>query len=77
MFNIEDVVKKIIIGDLNVREDQVTDTARFVEDLNADSLDMIEMVLDIESELKVEISDDKVINMKTVGDMIRYTSDAM
>ena len=55
MSDIEERIKKIIIEQLNVEEEQVTPTAHFVEDLGADSLDNVEMVMAFETEFEIEI----------------------
>lgn len=67
MSDIQERVKKIIIDQLNVEEEQVTLTAHFVEDLGADSLDNVEMVMAFETEFELEIPDEdteKITNMK-------------
>ena len=67
MSDIEERIKKIIIEQLNVEEEQVTPTAHFVEDLGADSLDNVEMVMAFETEFEIEIPDEdteKITNMK-------------
>ncbi len=62
----------IVAEQLGVEPDQVTREAEFVQDLNADSLDMVELVMSLEEEFGVEISDDEVENIRTVGDAIDY-----
>ncbi len=69
---IEERVKKIIVTELGVREDQITPEARFIEDLNADSLDTVELVMQFEEEFDLKIPDDVVENMLTVGKAIDY-----
>ncbi|MCA9775800.1 MAG: acyl carrier protein [Vulcanimicrobiota bacterium] len=67
MSDIEERIKKIIVEQLNVEEEQVTPTAHFVEDLGADSLDNVEMVMAFETEFEIEIPDEdteKITNMK-------------
>ena len=67
MSDIQDRIKKIIIEQLNVEEEQVTPTAHFVEDLGADSLDNVEMVMAFETEFEIEIPDEdteKITNME-------------
>lgn len=67
MSDIQERVKKIIIEQLNVEEEQVTPTAHFVEDLGADSLDNVEMVMAFETEFELEIPDEdteKITNMQ-------------
>ena len=67
MSDIEERIKKIIVEQLNVEEEQATPTAHFVEDLGADSLDNVEMVMAFETEFEIEIPDEdteKITNMK-------------
>ena len=61
-------VKKIVVEHLNVDADKVTDTASFIEDLGADSLDTVELVMAFEEEFGVEIPDDQAETIATVGD---------
>ncbi len=70
--NIADRVKQIIVEQLGVREDQVVPEARFIEDLNADSLDTVELVMRFEEAFDVKIPDDVVENMLTVGKAVKY-----
>ena len=70
--SIRDRVKKIIIDQLGVNEDQVTDDAKFIEDLGADSLDTVELVMALEEEFGQEIPDDEAEKLQSVGDVIRY-----
>ena len=72
MSTIAEKVKELIVKQLAVAPDQVTDDARFVEDLNADSLDIVELIMALEEELSSEIPDDEAENLKTVGDAIKY-----
>ena len=65
-------VKEIVVKQLAVAEDQVTDDARFVEDLNADSLDLVELIMALEEEFNEEIPDEEAEKLKTVGDAIKY-----
>ena len=69
-------VSKIIVNQLNVNEEQVTETASFLDDLGADSLDTVELVMALEeefkSEIQGEISDEDAEKLRTVGDVIRY-----
>lgn len=62
----------IVAEQLGVEPDQVTRDAEFVQDLNADSLDMVELVMSLEEEFGVEISDEEVENIRTVGDAVAY-----
>ncbi len=65
-------VREIIINELGVEAEKVTDDASFVEDLGADSLDTVELVMAFEEEFGVDISDEDAEQMRTVGDAIRY-----
>ena len=69
---IEDKVKDIIVEQLGVNADQVTLTARFIEDLGADSLDTVELVMAFEEEFGAEIPDDQAEKLLTVGDVVNY-----
>ena len=63
-------LKKIIVEQLGVDEEEVTPTASFVEDLNADSLDLVEAVLALEEEWSIEIPEDEMESVKTVGQAV-------
>ena len=67
-----DRVREIIADELGVEMEKVTDDAAFVEDLGADSLDTVELVMRFEEEFEVEIPDEDAEKMLTVGDAIRY-----
>jgi acyl carrier protein len=69
---IEEKVKGIIIEQLGVDEEEVTPTASFVDDLGADSLDQVELVMALEEEFKLEINDEDAEKIKTVQDAISY-----
>ena len=70
--SIEQKIKAIIIEQLGVDEEEVTPQASFVEDLGADSLDIVELVMAMEEEFKIEIPDEDVENLKTVQDVTNY-----
>lgn len=70
--SIHDRVRAIIAEQLGVKIEEVTDTASFVEDLGADSLDTVELVMALEEEFGVEIPDEDAEKIITVGDAIRY-----
>ena len=72
MSPIETKVKKIIIDQLDVTEDEVVSGASFVDDLGADSLDTVEMVMAFEEEFNIEIPDEDAEGIKTVQDAIGY-----
>ena len=65
-------VKKIVVEHLNVDADKVTDTASFIEDLGADSLDTVELVMAFEEEFGIEIPDDEAESILRVGDAVKY-----
>ena len=70
--NIEAKVKSIIADQLGVGEDEIKPEYSFIEDLGADSLDIVELVMAMEEEFEVEIPDEEAENIKTVGDAINY-----
>ena len=72
MSTVAEKVKKIVVDQLAVSEDQVTEDARFIEDLNADSLDIVELIIALEEEFSAEIPDEEAEKLKTVGDAIKY-----
>ncbi len=65
-------IKEIIIDELGIDESKVTMEARFREDLGADSLDAVEIIMQIEEEFGVEINEDVIQNMKVIGDIVKY-----
>jgi acyl carrier protein len=70
--DIEKRVKEIIVEQLGVNESEVTPEAKFVDDLGADSLDLVELVMALEEEYNMEISDEDAEKILTVGDAIGY-----
>ncbi len=70
--SIESRVKDIIVTELGVEEDQVTNKASFMEDLGADSLDTVELVMALEEEFGIDIPDSDAEQMRTVGDAVGY-----
>ena len=70
--SVAEKVKKIVVDQLAVPEEQVTEDARFIEDLNADSLDIVELIMALEEEFSAEIPDEEAEKLKTVGDAIAY-----
>ena len=67
-----DKVKAVIVEQLNVEEDDVVEDASFVDDLGADSLDIVELVMALEEEFGVSIPDEQAESIKTVGDAVSY-----
>ena len=72
MATVEERVKKIIAEQLGVEEDEVTPEASFVEDLGADSLDTVELVMALEEEFSIEIPDEDAEKILTVGKALDY-----
>jgi acyl carrier protein len=70
--NVTDKVKEIIVNELGVEPEKVTAQASFVEDLGADSLDTVELVMAFEEEFGIEIPDEDAEKLQTVGDAIDY-----
>ena len=67
-----DKVKKIIVDQLDVEEDKVTEAASITDDLGADSLVVLDLVMSFEEEFDIEIPDDQVEKIKTVGDIVKF-----
>ncbi len=72
MSEIAEKVAKIVVEQLGVSEDQVTPEAKFIEDLGADSLDQVELVMALEEEFGSDIPDEVAETLTTVGDAIKY-----
>ena len=72
MSSVQERVKKIIVGQLGVGDDQVTSEASFVDDLGADSLDTVELVMALEEEFDVEIPDDDAEKITTVKEAVAF-----
>ena len=72
MAEIEDKVKSIIVEQLSVNEEQVVPGAKFIEDLGADSLDTVELVMAFEEEFGIEVPDEEAEKLNSVGDVISY-----
>lgn len=67
-----DRVKKVVVDQLDVKPEEVTEQASFVEDLGADSLDVVELIMAFEEEFQVEIPDEDAEKIATVGDALKY-----
>ncbi len=65
-------IRAILCEQLDIEEDQVTMESNIAEDLGADSLDVVDLVMSIEDEFDLEVPDDQVENIKTVGDVVNY-----
>jgi acyl carrier protein len=73
--SIEQRVKDIIVEQLGVKPEQVTPEAKFIEDLGADSLDTVELVMALEEEFGNEIPDEQAEKLQSVGDVIKFVED--
>ena len=69
---IDQRVKDIIVEQLGVKPDQVTPEAKFVEDLGADSLDIVELIMALEEEFGIEVPDEQAEKLLPVGDVVKY-----
>ncbi len=72
MLAVEEKVKSIVVNQLGVNEEEVTKEASFVEDLGADSLDIVELVMALEEEFGIEIPDEEAEKIRTVGEAITF-----
>jgi acyl carrier protein len=72
MSDLEERVKDIIVEELGVEREKVTENASFMEDLGADSLDTVELVMAFEKEFDIDIPDEEAEKLRTVGDALRY-----
>ncbi|MBP5707030.1 MAG: acyl carrier protein [Spirochaetales bacterium] len=72
MANTFEDVKKIIAEKLSVDESKVTESAKFIEDLGADSLDTVELIMQLEENFSISIPDEEAEKITTVGDAVRY-----
>ena len=75
MSDIKDRVKKIVVEHLNVDEGKVSDDASFIDDLGADSLDTVELVMAFEEEFDIEIPDDAAETIQTFGDAVKFINE--
>tara|TARA_B100001027_G_scaffold150949_1_gene105905 strand:- start:84 stop:320 length:237 start_codon:yes stop_codon:yes gene_type:complete len=75
MKNLENKVKEIIIDKLGIEESEITDSASFTNDLGADSLDTVELIMEFEKEFNVSIPDEDAEKIGTVGNAISYLKD--
>ena len=73
---IESKVKDIIVEQLGVNADQVSPEAKFIEDLGADSLDTVELIMALEEEFNIEVPDEEAEKLVSVGDVIRYIEES-
>ena len=75
MSDITDRVKKIVVEHLNVDESKISDDASFIDDLGADSLDTVELVMAFEEEFDIEIPDDAAETIQTFGDAVKFINE--
>ena len=68
-------IKKILCDQLDLDEDQVTEDSDVIDDLGADSLDIVDLVMTLEEEFDTEIPDEDIENLRTVGDIVKYVED--
>ena len=73
--NIQEKVKDIIVEQLGVNPEQVTQEAKFIEDLGADSLNTVELVMAFEEEFGIDVPDEEAEKLQSVGDVVRYVED--
>ena len=66
-----DKVKKLLAEQLNIDEEKITETSKVIDDLGADSLDVVEMLMTLEDEFNVSVSDEESVNLKTVADIVK------
>jgi acyl carrier protein len=71
----EDRIKEIIVEQLGVEESEITSEASFIDDLGADSLDTVELVMAFEEEFDIEIPDEDAENIRTVKDVVDYLNE--
>jgi acyl carrier protein len=72
---VEEKVRDIIVDQLGVNAEQVVLTARFIEDLGADSLDTVELVMAFEEEFSIEVPDEEAEKLQSVGDVVKYVEE--
>jgi len=75
MSDVLERVKKIVVEHLDVEAEKVTENASFIDDLGADSLDNVELVMAFEEEFDIEIPDDAADHIQTVGDAVKFISE--
>ncbi|MBE98267.1 MAG: acyl carrier protein [Flammeovirgaceae bacterium] len=75
MDNLENKIKEIIVDKLGIEESEITDSASFTNDLGADSLDTVELIMEFEKEFNVSIPDEEAEKIQTVGDAVAYLKD--
>ena len=68
-------IRELLAGQLDIDEEKITMDSNILEDFEADSLDVVDMVMSLEDEFGVEIPDEEIENLHTVGDVVRYVED--
>lgn len=68
-------IRDIIAEKLNIDKEEITQESSFIDDLNADSIDIVELIMTLEDELEIEIPDEDVEGFKTVGDVVNYVKE--
>ena len=76
MENLENKIKEIIIDKLGIEESEITESASFTNDLGADSLDTVELIMEFEKEFNIQIPDEEAEKIQTVGEAIKYIENA-
>ena len=77
MSDVDEKVKDIIVEELGVEREKLTTEASFMEDLGADSLDTVELVMAFEKEFDIDIPDEEAEKLRTVGDALKYLQDKL
>ena len=77
MSEVQDQVKKIVVDHLGIDESKVVPEAKFIDDLGADSLDTVELVMAFEEKFGIEIPDDAAETIQTFGDAVKFINDKM
>lgn len=70
-------IRDILAEQLEIDEDSITMESNIAEELGADSIDVVDLVMSIEDEFEIEVPDDEVENVKTVGDIVKYVEDSI
>lgn len=70
-------IRSILSEQLDIEEDTITMESNIAEDLGADSMDVVDLIMSIEDEFEIEVPDDKIESIKTVGDVVNYIESAM
>ncbi len=71
-----DKIKKLLAEQLNISEDTISESSKIIDDLGADSLDVVELLMTLEDEFGVSVSDEDAVKIKTVGDIAKIIEDS-